>query len=189
MATNSWGNWSTFDAGALARLAPLAILAGTLGLLYFWPKPSPAELSARAEAAISAGNLPLAYSSLRQAILAEPYSFDHHLKLAEVLTQANNFDQAISELSIAQELNPSSDLSTELDRLRQRAAEPAALQTELAEVAATLAAHPDYRDGWVRAAYLHYRLRQDQDAKKALARALEIDPNYNLALKLQALLP
>jgi cytochrome c-type biogenesis protein CcmH/NrfG len=37
--------------------------------------------------------------------------------------------------------------------------------------------HPDYRDGYMMLAALSYKLREKQQAQKAISKALELDPN------------
>lgn len=43
--------------------------------------------------------------------------------------------------------------------------------------------YPNYRDGWFQLATLHWQLYQDDMARYALMKVLEIDPNFEPAIK------
>lgn len=108
--------------------------------------------------------------------------------LAQVLAAAHQYDRALQEQLLAAELNPSADLASSITELKDKAAAPKRLRAELSALVGVLATYPVFRDAWVRAAYLHYLLKEDAAAKAALGRALEIDPNFEPALKVQAIL-
>jgi tetratricopeptide (TPR) repeat protein len=171
------------------RKLSAAVLFGALILAFLWPRPSLAELLAHGDDALQRENWAEAYHDYQLALLTDPKNATIHLKLAQVYESSANFDQAVTELARAKELNSDAYLDTEISRLTNLRDEPKKLRQDLAEVTRLLAAHPDFRNAWFKAAFLHYRLREDLSAKKALQRALDLDPNYEPALKLSALLP
>lgn len=154
-----------------------------------WPNQSEAQLVRSGDLAYGKSNLQEAYSSYEKALRADPENASLHVRLAAVYESARNYNQAVDELSLASRLNPKLDLAADLNRTTALRDEPKRLRQEVAELASITQAEPSFRDGWLRLAYLQYQLRDDPAAKAALARALEIDPNFEPALKLAALLP
>ncbi len=47
---------------------------------------------------------------------------------------------------------------------------------------------PNYRDAYLQLAYLHYKLFENEKAKKYLQKAIELDPNYEPVRKLEKIL-
>ncbi len=192
MAKITWpGGFSPY-VSALARYEKLIGLVFILALvagLKFWPHASLAELTAQAESAYQKQDFQTAFDKLQTASALSPSTYSIHLSLAKVYEAVFDYDQALSETEVAYSLAPVLGLKGEIERLTRLRGEPASLRSLLASTSATLTRHPDFRDAWVRAAYLNYRLQDFAAAKKALTRALEIDPNYEPTLKLKALLP
>lgn len=50
-------------------------------------------------------------------------------------------------------------------------------------------AKPDYRDAWLQLAKLHYELKEVNLAKYYVEKALQLDPNYEVAQQFRQLLP
>lgn len=148
-----------------------------------------AELISRGEVSLEKNDYQGAYQNFRRALVFDPSSYPAHLGLSKVYENIGDYDLALSELKIAAQLNQSVDLGDEVIRLKTLRDDPKTLKEELAKTVSILLDHPTFRNAWTKAAYLHYRLRDDEAAKKALERALEIDPNYEPALRLRALLP
>jgi tetratricopeptide (TPR) repeat protein len=56
------------------------------------------------------------------------------------------------------------------------------IKSEIYYVNQTLVKYPLYRDGWFKLSLLYWQIYRDNDAKFALERSLEIDPNFKPAL-------
>lgn len=56
------------------------------------------------------------------------------------------------------------------------------IKSEIYYVNQTLIKYPLYRDGWFKLSQLYWQIYRDNDAKFALERSLEIDPNFMPAL-------
>ena len=170
------------------KLAAAIVLIFLVVAIKFWPQPTLSELGRQAQSALADGNYTLAYSAYRQAVALAPAAAKFHLGLARVYEATGDFAQATEEVRIAHELSPSAALLKEIDRLTALRDEAKNIRADLAEVGEILSRHPDFRDGWVHSAYDLYRLKDDAGAKKALDRALELDPNYEPALQLKTYL-
>lgn len=173
------------------ELIPLAALTLAAAVLAYplLVRPNPADLEKKGLQAFNKGDYPAAHSAFRQAVSIEPLSYSHHLSLARVYEATRNYDLAIQELTLAESARAGLGLSDDIKRLDSLWSEPVRLQEEITQLEKLVAARPTYRDGWVGLAYRHYRLKSDQEMKKALDRAYELDPNYEPTLKLRALLP
>jgi tetratricopeptide (TPR) repeat protein len=172
----------------LTLLIPLLLLILTL-LISAWPRQSEQQLISLADATNNAGRLTEAYAKYQQAVTRDPNNADLHLKIAEVLNKSKDFSQAVEELAKAQNLDPKLNLDEKIKDEKVARDEVGNLRSELAQSLIDVDLHPDFRDGWVRLAYLHYRLREDGAAKSALGNALALDPNYQPAVDLKKLIP
>jgi len=65
---------------------------------------------------------------------------------------------------------------------------PPKINKEIQKYEKIIEARPNYRDGLLKLAALHYQLYQDKRAKIYLQKALKLDPNFPPALKLQTIL-
>ena len=180
------------DASTVAnRLgwAGLPVLLLILTALLVWPKPTTAQLINLGDGAFSKGDWSNAYASYLLATQADPKSTLAHVKLAATYDKTRHYDQAVTELQQAERLDPTVVTAAQLQtELSQRDAETH-LKSDLAKVGAIVNEDQDFRDGWLRIAYDQYRLKLDQDAKKAALAAQELDPNYTYTIKLLQLLP
>lgn len=154
-----------------------------------WPVPSQQDLIGGGDRAYQRGDLQSAFSYFHRATLQSPNDPAIHLKLSHLYEQVKNYDQALAEVKIAQNLNFNLHLQGELSRLSSLQDEPQQIRSEIAQTVAIVNKYPDFKDAWVKLAYLHYQLREPREAKKALAQALIIDPSYAPATKLESLLP
>jgi tetratricopeptide (TPR) repeat protein len=163
-------------------------VAVLLALVGFWPKPSAAQYEAWGETAWQKGDLTLAHTNFYQAVQLEPENAGLRVKLAILYEEARDYEKAVQELSQAQTLNPELSLAEEIERVASLRDEPKLLRQELAKMTVILSVYPNFRDGWYKAAYLHYRLKEDDLAREALRKTLELDPNFSLARELERLL-
>jgi len=122
---------------------------------------------------------------LRVYLLNHPYDFNNHLVLAEKLLANNQFEQAEEALQLAQ--NPT---NSQIKALWQEKhyADPQDIKKLITLWEKIVAEKSNYRDGYLQLAILNYKIYENQKALESLKKALEIDPNFTEARKLEKLL-
>lgn len=61
----------------------------------------------------------------------------------------------------------------------------APIEAEIKQWEEVVAKTPTYRDGYLKLATLYWKLRQDDKAKAAIEKSIEIDPNYDATYELE----
>ncbi|MBI2404926.1 hypothetical protein HYV22_01960 [Candidatus Gottesmanbacteria bacterium] len=136
------------------------------------------------------------YWSKHLQVLMNPTSPIAHLTLAQEHWQIGDWQKAKNELLITQELSqyqqPNSDVLgltiSPLDLLREWAQEPARLAKELQFWQTIMKEKPDYRDAYLQASVLSFKLNKLDDARGYLDQATSLDPNFPIASHLSQLL-
>lgn len=132
------------------------------------------------------------FQSAKEKLTKDPHDFEAHLFLAEEYLENNQLEEAEKELLLAQVLAVKDSqvlgqrTSASLDKLwqRKREANPEEIKGLIQSWEKIIAEKPDYRDGYLQLALLHYKLYEDQKAEEYLQEALIIDPNFEAAKQL-----
>ncbi len=117
----------------------------------------------------------------KDRVLDDPSNPALHLALGDLLLKDNQLTNAFDEF------NKGRDYSRQAEVLRLQA-EPEDLQNQIIFWQKVTEQFPAFRDAYLKLAILNYKLRRSFDAKKFLDKALEIDPNNEVARKLVSLL-
>jgi tetratricopeptide (TPR) repeat protein len=133
---------------------------------------------------------------IKKQLLANPWNFDHHLKLAEIFLEDHQFKQAGQALLLAQaikdrkpDVTNKTDLSLEKLWEEKQANDPQDIKELITLWEGIVAQRPDYRDGYLQLAVLNYKVFEDKKAQDYLKKALVIDPNFVPALELKKIIP
>jgi len=139
-----------------------------------------------ADKAMIAGDGAEAATLYREALANDPDEARLHYKLAKALDKTGDLVEEKAELQRAIELNPNlAEAQNQMGYLATKSGDDA--QAENYFRAAVLAS-PSYAVAWVNLAATLAGEDKLQDAKQALARALEIDPNNAQARRLDQVL-
>lgn len=129
--------------------------------------------------------------------------FEAHLILAEAYLKDNQLEAAERELLIAQQIQQSGYQTTPQPKTgilgittstfsqlwqRKMASNPEDIRRLIEYWEKIVAEKPDYRDGYLQLAILHYKLYENEKAKEYLQKALELDPNFQPARELEKIL-
>lgn len=104
-----------------------------------------------------------------------------HLLLAQQLITTNQFTQAKKEANLAND----SELFLKIQQIENQ---PEEIKKEIISLQKLTEQYPNYRDAYFKLAILNWKLYRPFDSKKYLDKALEIDPNNEVAKKLILLL-
>ncbi|OGY25008.1 MAG: hypothetical protein A2Y57_02440 [Candidatus Woykebacteria bacterium RBG_13_40_7b] len=131
-----------------------------------------------------------AYESYLKAESLDPNNPQVHLKLAHLYEETNNLNLAYEEASKAVALsNNSPQASVELEKIKAVLEEEKKLYENIVYWEKEVLEKPDYRDAWIQLASNYYRIKDFGKAKEAINKALELDPNYEIAKKLKESIP
>lgn len=125
------------------------------------------------------------FQNLKEKIIAQPESWPTHLELAQQLLDNQQFNLAENEIRVL-----GSQTNQQIEELKKTKAysNPQEIRLLINSWEEIVAEKPDYRDGYLQLAYLHFRLYQNDQARQYLAKALALDPNFPLSLALEKLL-
>ena len=121
---------------------------------------------------------------LKENLLRNPEQREMKLKMIESLLRENQF-QAGEEIlkSIPQENGGLNQLWQE-----KNYADPEDVKELIKVWEEIIKDKPQYRDAYLQLAILNYKINKKENALKNLQKALEIDPNFELAKKLEAII-
>jgi tetratricopeptide (TPR) repeat protein len=143
------------------------------------------------------------FQLIKEKLAKFPNDFEAHLVLAEKFLENNQLEEAERSLLLAQKLQfPISNFQfpnnsvlgeksdTKLNELWQQKhySDPKDIRRLISGWEKIVEEKPNYRDGYLQLAILHYKLYENEKAKEYLDKALEIDPNYQPAQELEKLL-
>lgn len=137
------------------------------------------------------------FQQAKQSLLRNPNDFQAQLILVEELLANNQFEEAEKMLLLAQnQINLSNNqvlgeqTNPRLKELWQRKyySDPEDIRRLIAAWEKIIKEKTGYRDGYLQLAYLHYKLYENEKAKEYLEKAIELDPNYELARELKKIL-
>lgn len=137
------------------------------------------------------------FQQAKERLVRNPSDLQAHLILAEEHLKNNQIDEAERELLWAEKhlrggVAPAAYLGGEsvFDRLWQqkRYSDPEDIKELIKYWEGIVSEKPDYRDGFIQLALLHYKLYQNEKAKEYLQKALELDPNFKPAREMEKIL-
>lgn len=105
----------------------------------------------------------------------------NHPALGNQLLSHNQLDEAQIEFKLAND-------NEGLSQVAKIKSQPEEIKTQIIFWEKIVAEFPNYRDAYLKLAILNYKINRLFDAKKYLDKALEIDPNNEVAKKLSSLL-
>jgi tetratricopeptide (TPR) repeat protein len=146
------------------------------------------SLNKQVETQLQAGKHQEAFVLLQDLVELDPNNPSHHFQLARVYQAANNWEEAQKELQLALTLSDTPTIREELSKVQITIAEPAKIAGEIAFWEKEMTTKPDYRDGWLQLAVRYYQLKKTEEARYALSKAYEIDPNFDPTKKLQEII-
>ncbi len=129
------------------------------------------------------------FQQAKEKLLKNPNDFQAQITLAEEFIANNQFEKAEKTLLLVQsQVNQlgsqvlGEQTNPTLEELWQRKhhSDPKDIKRLIAAWEKVIKEKPDYRDGYLQLAYLHYKLYEDEKAKEYLEKAIELDPNYEL---------
>jgi len=133
------------------------------------------------------------FERAKERVIKNPADIGAHLVLAEELLKNNRLKEGETELEKITKLQaPSSNISNEnqvkLEKLWQEKQEndPQDLEILIQKWQKVLEEKPDYRDGWLKMAVYLIKVRKINEAKEALEKAKELDPNYEIIREIEA---
>ena len=135
-----------------------------------------------------------AFQQAKENLLKNPNDFQAQITLAEEFLTNNQFEEAEKALLLAEnQIHQSTSqvlgekTNPQLEELWQRKyySDSEDIKRLIAAWEEIIAEKPNYRDGYLQLAYLHYKLYEDNKAKEYLEKAIELDPNYELTRELE----
>lgn len=128
------------------------------------------------------------FQQIKERLINNPMDYEAHLVLAEEFLKNNQFEEAEKELTL--KTQNVLGISSRLELLWQKKhySDPKDIQRLLAAWEKIVSEKPNYRDGYLQLAYLHYKLYENEKAKEYLKKALELDPNFEPALELEKII-
>ena len=127
----------------------------------------------------------------RRRVLNSPFNPEVHANLAEIYLETGDLEKAERELFLANRLSVSTS-SPGLERatisLNKAKERPEKICQEISFWEEVIKEKPDYRDAYFQLAILYYQINQKEETAKYLQKALELDPNFRPAKKLEKLL-
>ena len=133
----------------------------------------------------------------KERLVRDPNDFEAHLILVEEYLINNQIEEAERELIAVSSIQPVAGsnqqvlgLSSRLDELwlRWQEKKPEEVEKLITEWEEIISEKPDYRDGYLQLALLHYQLYENKRAKEYLQKALELDPNFEAAREMEKIL-
>lgn len=144
------------------------------------------------------------FQQAKQNLLKNPNDFQAQITLAEELLVNNQFKEAERALLLAEQISQSTNqlinqstnsvlgeqADTKLEELWQRKyySNPEDIKRLITAWEKIIEEKPNYRDGYLQLAYLHYKVYENKKAKEYLEKAIELDPNYEPTRELEKLL-
>lgn len=124
--------------------------------------------------------------NLVEANFSDPHS---HFLLAREFLKNNDLVRARQELLVGLMVSPgNSNLLEQLKLVEALIYKPGNIISEISKWRAIVLDKPDYRDGYFRLAVSYYQIFDEEMAKRNVLKALELDPNFEPAKLLLALL-
>ncbi len=133
----------------------------------------------------------------KEKLLRDPNDSQAQIKLAEEFLANNQFEEAEKALFLAERqifqtnsLVLGKQTNPQPKELWQKKyySDPKDIKRLIAAWEKVIEEKPDYRDGYLQLAYLHYKLYETEEAKEYLEKAIELDPNYELTREMEEIL-
>lgn len=129
------------------------------------------------------------FDQLKREVLEHPCRPQAHLRLAQFYFQTNNLEGAKKELDLVLSLNPNCQEAKDLGvQIKDQEGEPERIKAKIQDWEKILAEKPGYRDAHFQIAVLSWQIYQEEEAREATDKALELDPNFKAAKNFKRLL-
>ena len=154
------------------------------------------------------------FQLLKQRLIRNPADFETNLQMAEKFLENNQLEEAERILLLAEKISSfqfraagiasgdarpvsssekrvlGEQANTKFNELWQqkRYSDPKDIRRLISAWEKIVEEKPNYRDGYLQLAILHYKLYENDKAKEYLNKALDLDPNYEPARELKKIL-
>lgn len=129
------------------------------------------------------------FQLIKEKLIRNPYNFEANLELAERFLENNQIDEAERSLLLAQKAMTrgyrdtkilGEETNSRLEKLWQKKyySKPEDIRKLITAWEKVVEKKPNYRDGYLQLAILHYELYQNDRARGYLQQAIDLDPNY-----------
>lgn len=139
---------------------------------------------------------------IKLKLLINPFNFENHLTLAKKLIDNHQFIEAERALLLAEKIADSSFLKNhsennlqekqllDLKKLWQEKNlnDPQDIQKLIISWEEIISIKDNYRDGYLQLAFLNHKIFETEKALFYLNKALEIDPNFEVSLRLKEII-
>lgn len=140
------------------------------------------------------------FQQAKHSLLKNPNDFQAQITLAEELLANNQLEETEKILLLAQKNKQltmnneefagevlGEEANSRLAELWQKKyySDPKDIKRLIAVWERIIEEKPNYRDGYLQLAYLHYKLYENEKAKECLEKAIELDPNYEPTRELE----
>lgn len=147
------------------------------------------------------------FEKAKEMVIRNPQDFEARLVLAEELLQNNRMEEAEQELIIASRLQQwdnetieqwgnenQSVLGKQASKLKElvlqkQENDPQDLEILIQRWQEILEEKPNYRDSWLKLALYLIRVGKIPEAREAIQKAKDLDPNYEVTRELEKFLP
>lgn len=129
------------------------------------------------------------FGEVKTKLVKNPTNPELHLNLAQIYKEVNNFQKSKEEILIALQYSPNSRvLQKSLEEIKKLEEKPQEIKKEIAKWEGVVLLYPNFRDAWFRLSVLYWQVFEEEKAKTALGKTLELDPNFVPAQKFKSLL-
>jgi tetratricopeptide (TPR) repeat protein len=129
------------------------------------------------------------FEEVKGRIIKNPTDPELRLDLAQIYKEANDLRKAKEEILVALQYSPDSPvLKKNLEEIKKLEEKPQKIKVEIKKWEGVVSLYPDYRDAWFRLSVLYWQIFDEEKAKFALAKTLELDPNFQPAYNFKNLL-
>lgn len=126
---------------------------------------------------------PTESQKLKTQLLNNPQDLNSQLKLTEIFLETHQFEEA-GKILLLTGKNQNDSQVKELWQ-QKYLSDPEDIQKLIAFWEKIIEEKPDYRDAYLQLVVLHYKLWQNEKAQAYLEKALVVDPNFEVTLKLK----
>lgn len=132
---------------------------------------------------------PSLFDQQKKEVLKNPFRPEPHFQLAQLYLENNNLESAKKELLLALNLDPDYQKAKDLEKeIENQEKGPQRIKAEIQEWEKVLEEKPDYRDAYLQIAVLNWQIYKETEAREAVNKALELDPNFEAGKKFKKFL-
>lgn len=132
---------------------------------------------------------PSLFDQQKKEVLKNPFRPEPHFQLAQLYLENDNLEGAKKELLLALNLYPDYQKAKDLEKeIANQEKEPQRIKAKIQEWESILEEKPGYRDAYLQIAILNWQIYEETEAREAVNKALELDPNFEAGKEFKKLL-